>query len=353
VVVPIKTIPKNSSSPWASVVATGETTAGNVDCHSVPTSKDNIMNSATDSDVISSQDFPPLCGSGKLGFCHSSGGEGQDASVSFPLTQSDDDDDEHEKNNDDEEEQDNENAIDSYVSLGGINSAANGDEESAASESLGEKICSNENMTLAIGGHDMGTSESPFLSEAASSSVANNDQTGTLIPLPQNAPQNLKSGASNIFRASGYGSVMASDLDDGVGWIDTKNLASHRSDRGCSLGIATAQTKKNSKKEKLRDPKVACVTADFTMQNVLMQMHLDIFSIDGLLIKHIKQWVLRCMACFQIHHQMDRLFCSKCGANHLSRVAVSIDSTTGELRLHLKANYRTELRVSYVHARNL
>ena len=40
-----------------------------------------------------------------------------------------------------------------------------------------------------------------------------------------------------------------------------------------------------------------------------------------------------------VHYDMDRLFCSKCGANHLSRVGASVNAKTGELRLHLKANY--------------
>jgi RNA-binding protein NOB1 len=41
---------------------------------------------------------------------------------------------------------------------------------------------------------------------------------------------------------------------------------------------------------------------------------------------------------------MDRLFCSKCGGSVLTRVAVSIDKRTGQLRLHLKQNYQVNLR---------
>ena len=40
-----------------------------------------------------------------------------------------------------------------------------------------------------------------------------------------------------------------------------------------------------------------------------------------------------------VHYEMDRLFCSKCGANHMSRVGASVNAKTGELKLHLKANY--------------
>lgn len=76
------------------------------------------------------------------------------------------------------------------------------------------------------------------------------------------------------------------------------------------------------------------------MQNVMMQMGLSVISVDGLLIRAAKQWVLRCMACFKVHYELERLFCSKCGAAHMSRVGASVNARTGELRLHLKANYR-------------
>eukprot|EP00596_Hydrurales_sp_CCMP1899_P005261 CAMPEP_0119034088 /NCGR_PEP_ID=MMETSP1177-20130426/1133_1 /TAXON_ID=2985 /ORGANISM="Ochromonas sp, Strain CCMP1899" /LENGTH=695 /DNA_ID=CAMNT_0006991319 /DNA_START=512 /DNA_END=2599 /DNA_ORIENTATION=+ len=92
-------------------------------------------------------------------------------------------------------------------------------------------------------------------------------------------------------------------------------------------------------KNKNNNMKTACVTTDFSMQNVLMQMGLNVVSVDGMLVRAAKQWVLRCMACFKVHYEMDRLFCSKCGANHMSRVGASVNAKTGELRLHLKANY--------------
>ena len=50
----------------------------------------------------------------------------------------------------------------------------------------------------------------------------------------------------------------------------------------------------------------------------------------------------------QVHFVMDRLFCSRCGAHHLSRVAASIDSSSGSeaprLKLHLKSNYQPQLK---------
>lgn len=74
--------------------------------------------------------------------------------------------------------------------------------------------------------------------------------------------------------------------------------------------------------------RVACFTTDFTMQNVLLQLALSVLSTQGKLVREVKKWVLRCMACYTIQGEdMSRLFCKRCGVNHLSRIAVTIDQT--------------------------
>ena len=94
----------------------------------------------------------------------------------------------------------------------------------------------------------------------------------------------------------------------------------------------------------LSTAKVACVTTDFSMENVVLQMGMKLLSVEGRLIHRVKQWVLRCAACRTIHYDVDRLFCSKCGVNMLQRIACSTDSKTGELKLHFKANYQPNTR---------
>merc|ERR1712137_1293975 len=42
---------------------------------------------------------------------------------------------------------------------------------------------------------------------------------------------------------------------------------------------------------------VACCTTDFAMQNVLLQMGIKLLSIDGLQIRNLRNWILRCFAC--------------------------------------------------------
>jgi RNA-binding protein NOB1 len=147
------------------------------------------------------------------------------------------------------------------------------------------------------------------------------------------------SGGSNSSSSKDFSEKMALE-DDGSDWVGPTNIADARA-RGLELeGLKIKQFEDENNVL----ARVACMTTDFTMQNISIQMGMHIMSVDGLLIKTVKQWILRCMGCFQLHHDMDRLFCSRCGANHLSRVACSIDARTGELRLHLRKNYQVQTR---------
>ena len=44
---------------------------------------------------------------------------------------------------------------------------------------------------------------------------------------------------------------------------------------------------------------VACCTNDFAMQNVLIQMGLPLMSLDGMRIRRVKKWMLKCHGCFK------------------------------------------------------
>eukprot|EP00742_Colponemidia_sp_Colp-10_P003144 GILJ01003351.1.p1 GENE.GILJ01003351.1~~GILJ01003351.1.p1 ORF type:complete len:450 (+),score=67.88 GILJ01003351.1:45-1394(+) len=71
---------------------------------------------------------------------------------------------------------------------------------------------------------------------------------------------------------------------------------------------------------------VACVTTDFAMQNVLLQIGLRVMSVDGLVIKTLKHWVFKCHACYKICPDMSKKFCPKCGNNTLQKTPVRIDA---------------------------
>jgi RNA-binding protein NOB1 len=152
---------------------------------------------------------------------------------------------------------------------------------------------------------------------------------------------------SRILGTHGGGMVseMNEDDDDGKGWITSASdiqagrLAPKNANdeaTAAALGPPTSQ-------------RAACTTTDFAMQNVLLQMGLPLLSVDGMKIRRLKSWVHRCGACFRVHtdaefNGMKRLFCSHCGSDMMQRIAASVDGKTGRLKLHLKKNYKQNLR---------
>ncbi|KAI7875385.1 hypothetical protein K492DRAFT_104948, partial [Lichtheimia hyalospora FSU 10163] len=124
------------------------------------------------------------------------------------------------------------------------------------------------------------------------------------------------------------------DEDDDAGWITPENVTEHRA---MEMGVRS---------DELNNPKslsVACMTGDFAMQNVLLQMNLSLVSTGGHRITKVKNWVLRCHACFTVTTNMEKKFCPKCGNASLQRVSCSTNSK-GQVIYHLKKNFQYNLR---------
>lgn len=139
--------------------------------------------------------------------------------------------------------------------------------------------------------------------------------------------------------------------DDGEGWItSTKDIRSLQATGGL------APTKNPLDAVAKQGPplcqRTACATTDFAMQNVILQMNLELLSVDGVKIRRLKNWVTRCGACFKVYtknddagpHGMKRLFCERCGSDMLQRIAASVDGKTGRLRLHMSKKHKTSTR---------
>ncbi|VDN01880.1 unnamed protein product [Thelazia callipaeda] len=84
----------------------------------------------------------------------------------------------------------------------------------------------------------------------------------------------------------------------------------------------------------VKDLKVACITSDFAMQNILLRLGLNLLSINGYKISRLKNYILRCRACFATTANMTKRFCHRCGNDSLHRVAVSINED-GTMQLHI------------------
>ncbi|KAF7301928.1 20S-pre-rRNA D-site endonuclease NOB1 [Mycena indigotica] len=138
-----------------------------------------------------------------------------------------------------------------------------------------------------------------------------------------------------------------SDEDDGEGeWITPSNVGLHKS-RALDL-LPQSGTKARGKQKE--DPfDVGCMTADFAMQNVLLQMGLNLVGVEGQRIQKLKSWVLRCHACFKICKDNSKKFCPSCGNPTLLRASVTISSPDAPgdapvMEVHLKRNFQYKLR---------
>ncbi|KAM7146532.1 RNA-binding protein NOB1 isoform 2-T2 [Macrochelys suwanniensis] len=113
------------------------------------------------------------------------------------------------------------------------------------------------------------------------------------------------------------------DSDDGEGWITPDNIKRIQQGMGHCDAPANVQ--------------VGCVTTDFAMQNVLLQMGLHVLAMNGMLIRQARSYILRCHGCFKTTSDMTRVFCPHCGNKTLKKVAVSVGAD-GTLHMHFSRN---------------
>ena len=92
---------------------------------------------------------------------------------------------------------------------------------------------------------------------------------------------------------------------------------------------------------------VGCATNDFAMQNVLLQKGLQVMNFNGFMIKKLKNFVLRCHACYEIVKDMEKRFCPTCGRNTLIKTTYSIDQS-GQMKIYLKKHFQYNNRGTIV-----
>ena len=143
---------------------------------------------------------------------------------------------------------------------------------------------------------------------------------------------------SRILAGNAIGAMDAAD-DDGVGWLDADDV---------QAAVATGELAFDGRRcadDAMPPCACACATADYAMQNVLLQLGLRLVGVDGLVIARTKRWVLRCGACFHLEDDASKLFCSRCGSTPLRRVAVGVDAS-GARRVYLNKNKAPNARGS-------
>jgi RNA-binding protein NOB1 len=187
--------------------------------------------------------------------------------------------------------------------------------------------------------------------------VSQSTVPSTPTPMEDSSNANQKRVQSRIMGGTALSGQADEVEDDGEGWITcSRDIQTMK-----SSGVLDPQRGPNDKSpmtKELAGPPIsvrtACTTTDFAMQNVILQMNLELLSVDGIKIRRLKSWVTRCGACYKIYPDgggegpqgagMKRLFCSHCGSDYMQRIAASVDSKTGRLRLHMSKRYKNNLR---------
>lgn len=122
-------------------------------------------------------------------------------------------------------------------------------------------------------------------------------------------------------------SASSSESDSDGEWITPGNVRRHRMQE---MGHV---------KESQEVASVACMSSDMAVQNVLLQMKLGLVSVDGIIVKQLRNWVLRCHACYFITKDSSKKFCPRCGKSTLMRCSYSVDAS-GRVRYHLRKNFQ-------------
>ena len=143
--------------------------------------------------------------------------------------------------------------------------------------------------------------------------------------------------------------------DDEEGWITPENLYTKLDEMNGIHEIKSKNIKKkedekieniNTNKEmnidenniieenKINDDiNVYVNTADFTLQNVCMKMGIPILGVDGLRIRNIKNYILKCTVCYKFIFEIDKKFCPYCGYPYLMKIGYNIFAN-GEIRIN-------------------
>ncbi|KAA1466594.1 hypothetical protein DENSPDRAFT_831452 [Dentipellis sp. KUC8613] len=206
--------------------------------------------------------------------------------------------------------------------------AAVDEEAEAVGEVEGQEDDMEEREPLDVELHPVGSEEEPAQAEGA------NDLNNGSSPA-----ESSSSTTSPVYEDP-------SDEDDGEGeWITPSNVALHKS-RALGLTPSVSAAAKGKAKETIP---VGCMTADFAMQNVLLQMGLSLVGVEGKKIDKVKTWVLRCHACFKICKDPSKKFCPSCGNPTLLRASVTLSAPGASkdapvMQIHLKKNFQYKNR---------
>ncbi|KAK7399222.1 hypothetical protein VNO78_10401 [Psophocarpus tetragonolobus] len=146
---------------------------------------------------------------------------------------------------------------------------------------------------------------------------------------PSLSPQELQSGNVGLLETTNSTVVnkpchtLADTID---GQSDHLEIASQTSEAADFSYADDDGSEQSWMVRSLSESSVACITGDFAMQNVLLQMGLRLLAPGGTQIHQLHRWILKCHACYTVTAEIGRIFCPKCGnGGTLRKVAVTVN----------------------------
>ncbi|KAG5014467.1 hypothetical protein AAZX31_08G013100 [Glycine max] len=149
---------------------------------------------------------------------------------------------------------------------------------------------------------------------------------------PSSFPKELQSDNAGLVETAsdGNATVVNKPCDSGTDTIDGQSnqleIASQTSEVADFSCADDDDSDQSWVVRSLSESSVACITGDFAMQNVLLQMGLRLLAPGGTQIHQLHRWILKCHACYTVTGEIGRIFCPKCGnGGTLRKVAVTVN----------------------------
>ena len=121
------------------------------------------------------------------------------------------------------------------------------------------------------------------------------DKDHSFSPIASSSP-NSPPSTQHALPPSQPDTVDEDDESDGGEWITPTNVTSRRNH---DLGLLPSDSAGGSGQGEVKHLAAACMTGDFAVQNVLLEMGLGLVGDGGKRISKVKSFVLRCHACFK------------------------------------------------------
>lgn len=157
------------------------------------------------------------------------------------------------------------------------------------------------------------------------------EQVNCSAPVPGSAV--CDSAGTVVENVSQFASPELSDREECLSlYSNGEDADEDGSEAGDWLGEDNLDMFLGSKQEVLVDEeqpesmRVACVTTDFSIQNVLLEMGLSVLSVDGYRIRQTRKWVLLCRGCRAITMDTTRRFCPECGNMTVHRAPATVNA---------------------------